>query len=637
MRNRRRGRAPVLTPSRTADELNLPMKTSSRRPGLLRLVSPALWSLAAGALLFATGCVTVVPVTSNPAGATVTVNGRPVGATPTQLQAEDNKPVEVYFSLNGYFPETLTYTPQGGTPAPISAQLEPSRLAKSYEITTQPAGANVALDGKPVGTTPVTVPVVFVRPTKNAAWVPQKLTLTKVHYQSESVTLTSALSSVPAVAMSLLKDERTYSITAVNLDGAPVPAVITVDGAEAGRLDGTGAPFALKKTYERADKKLPWPKFSLSVELPGQYKPIVSDLTYERDTTIALKLDAVTEITARIFSPDVVMTPVGATLKFVERATVATLRTGDDSTSITELKQVTKYGRQDDPNNRLQTISSFTVTPDGQNVVFALSDTDESGNRYSNLFIKRADDVSGGVSRLTQGSRYYDAQPFIANDGSNYLVFTSNRGDRSKPDVFRVTLVENRLSGGISRLTNDTRLNYMPTYSDSNRQLFYLSIEPAFPKAEPYLSSIRFDGSLPTQLPIVGEQINNTHPEKVFFVRVDSDTKKQQIYSITADGKLETALINQEDFKRANCFQPCVSADGQRVLFVSDHTGDAKDRPNNDLYMINVDGTNLQRLTYNESDDTLPVWSPTEEGVIYFLSTRGGAPNIWRFKLVTGR
>jgi TolB protein len=138
-------------------------------------------------------------------------------------------------------------------------------------------------------------------------------------------------------------------------------------------------------------------------------------------------------------------------------------------------------------------------------------------------------------------------------------------------------------------------------------------------------------------LQVVGEQINNSFPDKVYFVKIDSDTKKQQIYTITADAKLETALINQDDFKKANCFQPYVSADGLRVLFVSDRTGSPTERANNDIYVVNADGTNLQRLTDNESDDTHPMWSPNEEGVVYFLSNRGGAPNIWRFKLISGR
>lgn len=610
------------------------MKTSTLSRSGARPAFIAFAALAATLLLsFLSGCATPVPVTSNPAGATVTIGGKLVGNTPTQYQVENaNKPVDVNFTLAGHFPENLTYT-AGSKPAPIVATLAPMTLAKSFAIATDPAGATVTLNGAAVGTTPVTVPVTFTRPAKDAAWVAQTLTVARTNYQTETLTLTAERTTVPTIALGLLRDERTYAISAANLDGAALAAEITLDGKAVGKT-----PYNLPIVYQRANKNQPWPEFSVSVEIPGQYKPVVTRLTTVRDTRVALSLDAITEIIAKIFAPTVSMTPVGASLKFAERATLSLLRTGDDSTAITDLKAVTKYERQDmRPANRVETISSFTVTPDGQNVIFALSDRDENGELYSNLFIKRADDASGGVSRLTTGARSFDAQPFTTNDGGNYLVFTSNRGDRAKPDIFRVNLVEGRLSGGISRLTNDNRFNYYPTYGDSNRQLYYLSIEPAYPKAEIQISSIRFDGSLPTQLPVVGEQLNNSHPEKVYFVKQDPDTKKQQIYSITHDGKLETALLNQEDFKKANCFSPYASSDGQRVLFVSDHTTGAGDRANNNIYMINADGSNLQRLTFNESDDTQPLWSPSEEGVIFFLSTRGGATNIWRLKLVAGK
>jgi hypothetical protein len=49
---------------------------------------------------------------------------------------------------------------------------------------------------------------------------------------------------------------------------------------------------------------------------------------------------------------------------------------------------------------------------------------------------------------------------------------------------------------GLARLTSDNRFNSWPTFGDSNRQLFYLSMEPAFSKAATQLSSIWFDGSL---------------------------------------------------------------------------------------------------------------------------------------------
>lgn len=609
------------------------MKASKLSRAVSRTASYVVASGLVGGVLLFSGCATAVKVESAPAGAAVTIGGKSVGTTPTQWQVENaNKPVSVQFALGGHFPKTISYTP-GSNPQPIFAQLEPMKLARSFEIKSDPAGAAVAIAGRPVGVTPVTVPVEFTRAGPDLPWEPLQVALTRPDYQTESFQLKSDLAAVPLTRMELLRAERVYAVSATNLDGAVLNAEVRLDGQ---RLEKK-TPLQLPITYQRSDKSQPWPRFSLSVELPGQYKPQVVELNYPRATAVPLKLAAITEITARIFAPTVVLTPVGAALKLDERPVIATLRTSDDSTAVSDLKQVTRYERQDmRPPNRVETINSFAVTPDGQNVIFSLTEVDEAGTRYSSLKIKRADDPASGIATLTPGTRNFDTQPFMANDGGNYLVFTSNRGDRAKSDLFRVSLVEGKIVGGLARLTNDNRFNYYPTYGDSNRQLFYLSLEPAYPKAEVQLSSIRFDGSLPTQLPVVAEQINNGHPEKVFLVKLDAETKKQQIYSITADGKLETALINDEGFRKANCFHPCVRADGQRVLFASDRS--AKDeRPNNNLYIVNADGTNLQQLTTNESDDTMPLWSPTEEGVVFFLSTRGGATNIWRFKVSGGR
>ena len=54
------------------------------------------------------------------------------------------------------------------------------------------------------------------------------------------------------------------------------------------------------------------------------------------------------------------------------------------------------------------------------------------------------------------------------------------------------------MAGGGSRITNDQRFNYGPTYTDSNREVVYLSIEPNYPPARPQLSTVKFDGALPT-------------------------------------------------------------------------------------------------------------------------------------------
>ncbi|MDB6169978.1 MAG: Translocation protein TolB [Verrucomicrobia bacterium] len=582
------------------------------------------------ALLLGGGCASPLPVTSNPPGATAVMDGKTIGVTPAQFTPEGNKPVNAEFRLDGYFPESFVFTP-GSETRGISAQLEPRTLVRTYDIVTSPEAAAATIDGRLVGTTPLNaLKVVYERDEKNAPWKTRSLTLARPNYQTETLTLTSS-AAVPTVELALLREDRVYNITATTTDGAELNADVTLNSAVVGKT-----PLRLPITFQRAGKSAAWPRFQVSVEISAKYQPAKTVIDFSRGSpAIAFKLEPITEITTSLTYPALAMTPTGVAFRFQRSSAMAVLNTREPSETISDLKPVTNFGRQDvkDAASRAECVNSFCVSPDGQNIIFSLTERDDQGGYYSNLSIKRADDVGGGVARLTQGPRYWDTLPFVANDGSNYLVFASNRTDRTKPDIFRVNLVENRLSGGISRLTNDSRYNFGPSYGDSNRQLFYLSTEPNFPTAESQISSIRLDGSLPTQMSISALELNNVFAEKVYFVRLDEDSKRKQIYSITADGKLETALLNQEDFRTSNCFNPSVSPDGSRVLFVSDHGVDDQNRHNHDIYLVNADGTNLQRLTQNGSDDLMPAWSFSEEGVVFFLSNRGGAYNVWRLKV----
>jgi hypothetical protein len=326
------------------------------------------------------------------------------------------------------------------------------------------------------------------------------------------VTLGSATNSVPTVELTLLKEDRVYTVVATTAEGAELNAEVSLNGTVVGQT-----PLKLPITFQRPNKTSAWPKFNLAVVVPAKYKPETLVIDYAGGTNLEFKLQPVTEITTAFIYPALVMTPTGVAFKAVQINAVASLNPREPAEIVNDLKPVTNFARKDQKEaaaTRAESINSFCITPDGQHVLFGLTEHDDQGNFYSNLFIKQTDDVASGVARLTQDPRYWDPLPFIANDGSNFLVFASNRSERAKPDIFRVNLIDNRLSGGISRLTNDTRFNFAPTYGDSNRQLFYLSVEPNFPLAEFQVSSIRFDGSLPTQLPISAIEINNTFAER---------------------------------------------------------------------------------------------------------------------------
>ena len=94
-----------------------------------------------------------------------------------------------------------------------------------------------------------------------------------------------------------------------------------------------------------------------------------------------------------------------------------------------------------------------------------------------------------------------------------------------------------------------------------------------------------------------------------------------EIYVMDADGGNEQRLTEN----RNNDWQPVWSPDGERIAFSSDTKGDARIF---DIYVMDADGGNLQNLTNNHTWDGAPSWSPNGEQVI-FHSFRDGNTDIY--------
>ena len=98
----------------------------------------------------------------------------------------------------------------------------------------------------------------------------------------------------------------------------------------------------------------------------------------------------------------------------------------------------------------------------------------------------------------------------------------------------------------------------------------------------------------------------------------------------------ETHPFNVHDlWEMDRISDPQVSPDGTRIVFGLSSLDLQEDRRRSDLWVVNVDGSELRRLTTHPSSEFNARWAPDGSGV-FFLSTRSGTSQVWHIGMAGG-
>lgn len=129
---------------------------------------------------------------------------------------------------------------------------------------------------------------------------------------------------------------------------------------------------------------------------------------------------------------------------------------------------------------------------------------------------------------------------------------------------------------------------------------------------------------------IVGDEPEPTQQAagKMVYAGGNGRTQDFDLYVGNADGSDITELSHNDVWDTGAVFSP----DGKQIAFYSDRDGD-RNLPyaerNFEIYVMNVDGTDVRRLTNNPAWDGHPSWSPSGRKIAYEACRLGGKCDIY--------
>lgn len=227
--------------------------------------------------------------------------------------------------------------------------------------------------------------------------------------------------------------------------------------------------------------------------------------------------------------------------------------------------------------------------------------SERDGN--SEIYIQQS---NGLVERLTNHPSG-DWKPTWSPDGT-LIAFESDRTDNY--DIY----VMDSNGSGVVNLTEHPDNDSWPAWSSTGRIAFQSNREKNW---DIYL--INHNGSN-----FINMTNTPTHelqpawsPDGRQIAFISTDNERWDIYVMDADGTNRRQLTTHE----ADDMHPAWSPDGSQIAFTSYRDG------NFELYLMNADGSSKKRLTLNpEANDIQPVWHPVG-GQLSFTSNLNGSDN----------
>jgi Tol biopolymer transport system component len=226
--------------------------------------------------------------------------------------------------------------------------------------------------------------------------------------------------------------------------------------------------------------------------------------------------------------------------------------------------------------------------------------------------------AAGSVSHVQQITHVgRNMRPAWSPDGRKVAFYSTRSGN---DDVWTFDLE----TGEEVQVTTDQASDRRPTWSPDGNWLAFDSDR----SGNRDIWVVRADGSDLTPL--------TTNPREELFASWSPDgatiaffsygSGTNELWAIGADGRDPRPVVPElasEDAQQCSfaCHEPSWSQDSARLAFHSQRSGDR------DIWLVNIDGTDLTHLPTGPGEDLFPAWTP--DGQIVFVTERISIEKAW--------
>ena len=234
-------------------------------------------------------------------------------------------------------------------------------------------------------------------------------------------------------------------------------------------------------------------------------------------------------------------------------------------------------------------------------------------------------DADGGNQQNLSNNPSDDRDPSWSPDGKRIVFFSNRDGHAIDGRLTSEIYVMDSDGGNQQNLTNDPHDDRYPSWSPDGERIAFVSDRDG---PAQYFDIYVMDSDGGNLQRLTSDPNDDRHPswspdgERIVFgARREGhfETKfavTYEIYVMDSDGGNLQRLTEN----RKNDWFPSWSPDGKRITFASDRKGDIV---NIEIYVMDADGGNLQRLTENRVHDWQPSWSPDGERIVFGARSDG--------------